>query len=106
MKSPHVSSSRVFRLGAVLTALLLGEASHAEPAAPTKIVLAVDGLKVVRSLPVLLADHLGYFTDEGLEVTFLETSASAKVDEMLADGRAAGMVAYYPRSPAKARAPT
>lgn len=95
MKSPHVSSSCVFRLGALLTALLLGGISQAEPAAPTKITLAVDGLKVVRNLPVMLADHLGYFKDEGLDVSFMETSAGAKVDEMLADGRVAGMVAYY-----------
>ncbi len=85
-------------LGVFLTALLFAaNGAVAQPAAPagTKVVLAVDGLTVVRNLPVLLAQNLGYFKDEGLEVSFMETSADAKVDAMLADGRVAGMVAYY-----------
>jgi NitT/TauT family transport system substrate-binding protein len=57
--------------------------------------VAVDGLKMVRNLPVLLADRLGYFKNEGLAVTFRETSADAEVDAMLADGRVAGMAAYF-----------
>jgi NitT/TauT family transport system substrate-binding protein len=59
------------------------------------VTLAVDGLKMVRNLPVLLADRLGYFGDEGLAVTFKETSAGAAIDDMLVDGRIAGMAAYY-----------
>lgn len=77
------------------TFLLAGGIARAASNGDGNIVLAVDGLKVVRNLPVLLADHLGCFKDEGLSVTLMETSASAKVDEMLSDGRVAGMVAYY-----------
>ncbi len=73
----------------------LGAIEATEHRVETKIVLAVDGIAVLRNLPVLLADHLGYFKDEGLNVTLMETAANAKVDEMLADGRVAGMVAYY-----------
>jgi NitT/TauT family transport system substrate-binding protein len=79
----------------VFVLLLAGGVAQAASDGDSKIVLAVDGLKVVRNLPVLLADHLGYFKDEGLSVRLMETSASAKVDEMLTDGRVAGMVAYY-----------
>jgi NitT/TauT family transport system substrate-binding protein len=79
----------------IFALLLAGGVARAASDGDGKIVLAVDGLKVVRNLPVLLADHLGYFKDEGLSVTLMETSASAKVDEMLTDGRVAGMVAYY-----------
>jgi len=93
MNKPSLLRVRFLLLSAAISALPL--ADGAAPAADTKIVLAVDGLKVVRNLPVLLADHLGYFTAEGLAVTFMESSASAKVDAMLADGRVAGMVAYY-----------
>lgn len=62
---------------------------------PVPVVVAVDGLKMVRNLPVLLADRLGYFKREGLAVTFQETSADPAVDEKLTDGRVAGMAAYY-----------
>ena len=80
----------------VLVAVCAQFASQpAAPAAETKISLAVDGIKVVRNLPVLLADHLGYFKDEGLDVTLKETAANAEIDAQLADGRIAGMVAYY-----------
>ena len=94
LNRPFCPLSRVaWRVAFVLAAV--GSLARAEPAANTRIVLAVDGIKVVRNLPVLLAEHLGYFKDEGLTVTLMETSASAKVDGMLADGRVAGMVAYY-----------
>lgn len=67
----------------------------AKAAEPTSVVLAVDGIKMIRNLPVLLADHLGYFQAEGLTVTLKETAAGADIDAMLVDGRIAGMVAYY-----------
>ena len=79
--------------------LLLGHAAAAGEARtvapPTPIVLAVDGINVVRNLPVLLTERLGYFRDEGLAVTLQETAASAEIDARLSDGRIAGMVAYY-----------
>ena len=96
MKTPRLIRSRALAISSVFVALLLPVgATAASTAAETKIVLAVDGIKVVRNLPVLLADHLGYFKDEGLEVTLMETAVTAQVDEMLRDGSVAGMVAYY-----------
>jgi NitT/TauT family transport system substrate-binding protein len=96
MKHRRVSNSRTFCfLALAATVLFPHGAISAALATDTKIVLAVDGIKVVRNLPVLLADHLGYFKDEDLDVTLKETAASAEIDAMLADGRIAGMVAYY-----------
>jgi NitT/TauT family transport system substrate-binding protein len=91
-----ISGRAALGLGALLLAVMLPRvAVAAEAPADSKVVLAVDGIAVVRNLPVLLATHQGYFKDEGLSVTLMETAANAKVDEMLADGRVAGMVAYY-----------
>lgn len=66
----------------------------AEPA-PLPVVLAVDGLNVVRNLPVLLTERLGYFREEGLAVTFKETAVTPEIDAQLVDGRVTGMVAYF-----------
>ena len=92
MKPLRLPHSLALCLVAVFATLVAPPTTLADE---TKIVLAVDGIKVVRNLPVLLASHLGYFRAEGLDVTLKETSASAEVDAMLADGRVAGMVAYY-----------
>jgi NitT/TauT family transport system substrate-binding protein len=99
MQLPAAARLISISLGAfALGVLLTGNRVSAQPAVlptGTKVVLAVDGIKVVRNLPVLLAQNLGYFKAEGLDVSFMETSADAKVDAMLVDGRVAGMVAYY-----------
>ncbi|MFI5357854.1 MAG: ABC transporter substrate-binding protein, partial [Opitutales bacterium] len=81
----------------LLPALVFGGArALGSPApAPTPVVLAVDGVAMVRNLPVLLADRLGYFQAEGLQVTLHETSAGPDIDAQLTDGRITGMVAYY-----------
>ena len=68
---------------------------RAQTSPDATVVLAVDGINVVRNLPVLLTERLGYFHDEGLQVTLKETSASKEIDEQLAQGAIAGMVAYY-----------
>ena len=95
MKTSRLHRSRVLTLGSVILALLVQGAAVAAKAAETKVVLAVDGIKVVRNLPVLVAEHLGYFKDEGLAVTFMETAVTPEVDGMLADGRVAGVMAFY-----------
>jgi NitT/TauT family transport system substrate-binding protein len=70
-------------------------ASHAAAPAPTAVVLAVDGITMVRNLPVLAAERLGYFKDEGLSVTLKETAVTPEIDAQLTDGRITAMVAYY-----------
>lgn len=78
---------------ALLGPLLL--AASADPKPATAVVLAVDGISMVRNLPVLLTERLGYFKDEGLQVTLKETAVTPEVDAQLTDGRITAMVAYY-----------
>jgi len=79
-------------LGLALAPVRAAESGAPEPA---PIVLAVDGIKAVRNLPVLLAERLGCFREEGLRVELKETAAGADIDAQMVDGRIAGMVAYY-----------
>jgi NitT/TauT family transport system substrate-binding protein len=78
-----------------IRALVFALLPLAAAADPTPVVLAVDGIKMIRNLPVLLADHLGYYKAEGLQVTLKETAAGPDIDSQLVDGRITGMVAYY-----------
>jgi NitT/TauT family transport system substrate-binding protein len=64
-------------------------------AAPPRVVLAVDGVAETRNLPVLVAQQLGYFRDEGLTVTLVDSPASPSPAELVKDGRADGAVAFY-----------
>ena len=48
--------------------LALAGASSATPAATPRVVLAVDGTAEIRNLPVIVAERLGYFREEGLTV--------------------------------------
>jgi len=82
-------------LGLAVSALSPIPALGAAAPAPTPVVIAVDGLKLVRNLPILLADRLGYFKAQGLAVTFKETAAEPAIDAQLVDGRIAAMAAYY-----------
>jgi NitT/TauT family transport system substrate-binding protein len=88
--------------GALLGALVLLSASaqaaigapHQAPRGP-RVVLAVDGLAETRNLPIVLAERLGYFRDEGLTVTLVDAPADPSPAQLLADGRADGAVAFY-----------
>ncbi len=92
---PSLSSGFIYLIAIAAGVLSGGHSACATASAPTSVVLAVDGVNVVRNLPVLLAERLGYFRDEGLQVTLKETAASAEIDGQMTDGRIAGMVAYY-----------
>ncbi len=88
---------------AALALVLLSAASSAALAAPRsapnlaqpRVVLAVDGTEETRNLPILLAERLGYFKDEGLTVTLVDSPASPSPVELMKDGRADGAVAFY-----------
>ena len=60
-----------------------------------RVVLAVDGTQQLRNLPVLLAERLGYFRDQGLIVTLVDAPADPSIGQLVGDGRADGTVAYY-----------
>ena len=66
----------------------------AVPAQP-RVVLAVDGTGETRNLPVIVAERLGYFRDEGLTVTLVDAPAEPSPAELIKDGRADGGVAFY-----------
>ena len=60
-----------------------------------RVVLAVDGTGQLRNLPVLVAERLGYFRDEGLTVTLVDAVAEPTPADLMKDGRADGAVAFY-----------
>ncbi|MDB5041171.1 MAG: hypothetical protein JWN27_1897 [Candidatus Eremiobacteraeota bacterium] len=84
------------RITAVLCALFaLSGASPSSAAQAPRVVIAVDGIAEPRNLPVLVAERLGYFVDEGLIVTLVDSPASPSPIELMKDGRADGAVAYF-----------
>ncbi len=53
-----------------------------------KIVLAVDGKASFYYLPLTIAEHLGYFKAEGLDVEFLDVATSSRAQQALSSGAA------------------
>ena len=54
----------------------------------TRVVIAVDGKASFYYLPLTIADQLGYFKAEGLEVDFLDLPGSVRAQQALASGAA------------------
>jgi NitT/TauT family transport system substrate-binding protein len=75
---------------------LLALALWAGPArADERITLMVGGIDKIIYLPVKLAEHLGYFRSEGLDVRLRsEDSGIQGVDELLV-GTSQGVVGFY-----------
>jgi len=60
-----------------------------------RVALMVGGIEKQIYLPLILASHLGYFSDEGLDVEILSEPAGAEAaDEMLA-GAVQGVIGFY-----------
>ncbi len=53
-----------------------------------KIVLAVDGKASFYYLPLTIAEQLGYFKAEGLDVEFLDVASSSRAQQALSSGAA------------------
>jgi len=78
----------------MLVLALLAGAAHAAPAAE-RITLMVGGIDKIIYLPVKLAEQLGYFAGEGLDVRLRsQDSGSQGVDELLV-GTSQGVVGFY-----------
>lgn len=75
--------------------LALAGTSSATPAATPRVVLAVDGTSEIRNLPVIVAERLGYFREEGLTVTLVDAPAEPSPADLMKDGRVDGAVAFY-----------
>ena len=81
-------------LPALLLAALIGLQGRPAPAGEP-ISLMVSGIEKIIYLPVKLADQLGYFREEGLDVELhSEYSGNQGVDELLV-GAVQGVVGFY-----------
>ena len=78
----------------VLAAVLLAGAAWPGRAAE-RIVLMVGGIEKIIYLPVKLAQQLGYFEQEGLEVEVRSEWAGVRGVDMLLVGGAEGVVGFY-----------
>jgi len=62
--------------------------SHGAPPEKAKVVIAVGGKAALYYLPLTLADRLGYFHDEGLQVEMLDFAGGAKALQAMMGGSA------------------
>lgn len=85
--------SRIAMLGILLAALVLAPwfGNVAAATDKTKVVLAVGGRTTLYYLPLTLADRLGYFSDEGLDVEINDFPGGSKALQALI-GRSADVV--------------
>lgn len=75
-------------LGAAAACLVASPAQAQNRLEKPKLTLAVDGKAALYYLPLTLADQLGYFRAEGLDVEFADVASSANVRQLLASGGA------------------
>lgn len=69
--------------------------TKAETTSHDRIVVLVDEIKAIRSFPIVLAERLGYFRDEGVEVTVMNIRDDVPYMDMLEDRRIDAVMAYY-----------
>ena len=74
-------------------AVLLGAATVAQAA--DKVTLMVGGYEKIIYLPAKLAESLGYFKDEGLEVELLNEGAGVDAENEMLSGSVQGVVGFY-----------
>ncbi|MGV1758702.1 ABC transporter substrate-binding protein [Rhizobium sp. P44RR-XXIV] len=81
----------------VALSLVISAASFAATAANAadKISIMVGGYEKQIYLPAKLAESLGYFKDEGLEVELLNESAGVDAENQLLAGAVQGVVGFY-----------
>jgi NitT/TauT family transport system substrate-binding protein len=79
----------------VLLFAVAGLRAESVAAKPDRIVLLVDEIKQIRSFPVVLAERLGYFAEDGVTVTVMNIRDDASSADMLMDGRVDAVMAYY-----------
>jgi len=76
-----------------ISALVVGAASSAYAA--DKITIMVGGYEKQIYLPAKLAEALGYFKDEGLDVELLNEAAGVDAENQLLAGAVEGVVGFY-----------
>lgn len=71
-------------------------ATNPAPTGPApKLTFIVGGLEKIIYLPAMLTEKLGYFKDEGLDVTLVNESAGQDAEEALVAGEIQGVVGFY-----------
>lgn len=85
--------NRRLTLAATAAAALLALAPAARAA--DKVTLMVGGYEKIIYLPAKLAERLGYFKDEGLDVTLLNEGAGVDAENELLAGAVQGVVGFY-----------
>jgi NitT/TauT family transport system substrate-binding protein len=78
-------------LSFVVSAALLGATAHAAE----KITIMVGGYEKQIYLPAKLAESLGYFKEQGLDVELLNESAGVDAENQLLAGAVQGVVGFY-----------
>ena len=79
---------RSFKLVALLIALCTAMTANAQQLEKKKITLAVGGKTLLYYLPLALAERLGYFRQEGLNVEILDFAGGAKALQAMVGGSA------------------
>ena len=79
----------------LLAAVLAVATPHARAQDPTHLTLMVSGTAKMIYLPATLAQRLGYFRDEGLDVELLSQPAGVDAESELLTGFAQGVVGFY-----------
>jgi len=85
-----------FRLGLIAAAVLAAaSALPAQAADANDITIMVGGINKIIYLPAKLADALGYFKDEGLNVELQSQPAGVDAENQLIAGAVQGVVGFY-----------
>jgi NitT/TauT family transport system substrate-binding protein len=64
-------------------------------AADEKITLMIGGVEKIIYLPVKLAERLGYFREQGLDVELLSQSTGVEAEDKLLAGTVQGVIGFY-----------
>jgi NitT/TauT family transport system substrate-binding protein len=80
--------NRLFATVFALGALLCVTASHGAPPEKPKTTIAVGGRASLYYLPLTIAEQLGYFRDEGLQVEIVDFAGGAKALQAMMGGGA------------------
>ena len=89
----HRSFARAFSISALAIAGLLSATSLA--GATEKVTIMVGGYEKQIYLPAKLAEALGYFKEEGLDVELLNEAAGVDAENQLLAGAVQGVVGFY-----------
>ncbi|AJK47646.1 ABC transporter substrate-binding protein [Burkholderia plantarii] len=95
MRSLLRHPGRLLRPGVLALAFAAGGAAFAAPAGAEPIKLMMGGMSKIIYLPAVLADRLGYFRDEGLDVRVLSVPAGIDTSTELIAGAIHGAVGFY-----------